>query len=161
MSRALVYNYFGDKGGLLAAVYLRSLRRLDEALGRAVDPCLHRLGAAAIGRAVLPALRRRELHGLAPHRQHRGHGAPRRDRGAEPASTSWPTTGAARRAPASRPGPSSASSSRPPLDWIDRGDVDLERIAELLYTILWSGLSAVDDREAHLPGGETAATVIG
>ena len=47
------------------------------------------------------------------------------------------------------------------LDWIDRGDVDLERIAELLYTILWSGLSAVDDREAHLPRGETAATVIG
>ena len=28
-------------------------------------------------------------------------------------------------------------------------------------TMLWSGLSAVDDREAHLPRGETAATVIG
>ena len=39
--------------------------------------------------------------------------------------------------------------------------MDLERIAELLYTILWSGLSAIDDREAHLPRGETAATVLG
>lgn len=32
VSRALVYNYFRDKGELIAAVYLRSLRRLDEVL---------------------------------------------------------------------------------------------------------------------------------
>lgn len=36
VSRALVYNYFRDKGELLAAVYLRSLRRLDTALAKAV-----------------------------------------------------------------------------------------------------------------------------
>lgn len=37
VSRALVYNYFGDKGHLVAAVYLRSLERLDEELAAAVD----------------------------------------------------------------------------------------------------------------------------
>ena len=35
VSRALVYNYFGDKGGLIAAVYLRSFERLDIALMQA------------------------------------------------------------------------------------------------------------------------------
>lgn len=32
VSRALVYNYFRDKGELIAAVYLRSLQRLDDVL---------------------------------------------------------------------------------------------------------------------------------
>jgi len=32
VSRALVYNYFGDKGGVIAAVYLQSSQRLDAAL---------------------------------------------------------------------------------------------------------------------------------
>lgn len=36
VSRALVYNYFGDRGGLLAEVYLRGFERLDEALDRDV-----------------------------------------------------------------------------------------------------------------------------
>lgn len=35
VSRALVYNYFRDKGELVAAVHLRSLRRLDEVLQHA------------------------------------------------------------------------------------------------------------------------------
>jgi len=46
VSRALVYNYFGDKGGLIAAVYLRSLRRLDEELSRAVDPASNEILAS-------------------------------------------------------------------------------------------------------------------
>lgn len=37
VSRALVYNYFHDKGELVAAVHLRSLRRLDDALQAAGD----------------------------------------------------------------------------------------------------------------------------
>jgi AcrR family transcriptional regulator len=32
VSRGLVYNYFGDKGGLIAAVYLRGFTRLDDQL---------------------------------------------------------------------------------------------------------------------------------
>ena len=40
VSRALVYNYFGDRSGLLAAVELRSLERLDQPLQAALDPTL-------------------------------------------------------------------------------------------------------------------------
>jgi len=40
VSRALVYNYFGDRPGLLAAVYLRTLDRLDASLLAALDPSL-------------------------------------------------------------------------------------------------------------------------
>ena len=37
VSRALVYNYFRDKGDLVAAVYLRSLGRLNDAIGAAAQ----------------------------------------------------------------------------------------------------------------------------
>ncbi len=37
VSRALVYNYFGDKSGVIAAVYLRSFDRLDAQLATALD----------------------------------------------------------------------------------------------------------------------------
>ena len=37
MSRSLVYAYFGDRGGLIAAVYLLNLEQLDQELGLALD----------------------------------------------------------------------------------------------------------------------------
>lgn len=40
VSRALVYNYFGDRGGLLAAVCLHSFDQLDAAIAPAFDPSL-------------------------------------------------------------------------------------------------------------------------
>jgi AcrR family transcriptional regulator len=40
VSRALVYNYFGDRGGLLAAVCLHSFDQLDTAIAPAFDPGL-------------------------------------------------------------------------------------------------------------------------
>jgi len=47
VSRGLVYNYFGDKGGLLAAVYLRNFDRLvielEDALRLDAEPLEHRL----------------------------------------------------------------------------------------------------------------------
>jgi AcrR family transcriptional regulator len=38
VSRALVYNYFGDRGGLLAAVYLHHFESVNEHLRKAIDP---------------------------------------------------------------------------------------------------------------------------
>ncbi|MGY6499539.1 MAG: TetR/AcrR family transcriptional regulator [Acidimicrobiales bacterium] len=38
VSRALVYNYFGDRGGLVGAVCLRCFELLDEAIAPAFDP---------------------------------------------------------------------------------------------------------------------------
>jgi AcrR family transcriptional regulator len=40
VSRALVYNYFGDRGGLVGAVCLRCFEQLDEAISPAFDPSL-------------------------------------------------------------------------------------------------------------------------
>ncbi|WP_195210223.1 TetR/AcrR family transcriptional regulator [Actinomarinicola tropica] len=40
VSRALVYNYFGDRGGLLGAVCLRCFEQLDDAIAPAFDPSL-------------------------------------------------------------------------------------------------------------------------
>ncbi|MGH2685777.1 MAG: TetR/AcrR family transcriptional regulator [Actinomycetota bacterium] len=37
VSRGLVYNYFGDKQGLVAAVYVRGMQRLDDRLADAVE----------------------------------------------------------------------------------------------------------------------------
>lgn len=37
VSRSLVYAYFGDRGGLIAAVYLHDLEQLDRDLGRAAN----------------------------------------------------------------------------------------------------------------------------
>ena len=38
VSRALVYNYFGDRGGLIGAVCLRCFEQLDDAINPAFDP---------------------------------------------------------------------------------------------------------------------------
>jgi AcrR family transcriptional regulator len=40
VSRALVYNYFGDRGGLVGAVCLRCFEQLDEAIAPAFDTTL-------------------------------------------------------------------------------------------------------------------------
>jgi AcrR family transcriptional regulator len=161
VSRALVYNYFGDKGGLIAAVYLRGLRRLDEALARAVDPAsddADRLQAVVLcylrfARQSSTAWR---LIGSTAAMEHPDVIAARRQR-FDQLADNWGGTTTARIAARAVVGFLEAAT----LDWIERGDVGLDRIAELLSTILWSGLSAVDDHEAHLPRGETAATVIG
>jgi len=43
------------------------------------------------------------------------------------------------------------------LDWIENSDVDLDRMADLLFSILWTGLSAIEDGQAHIPRGATAS----
>ena len=53
VSRALVYNYFGDRGGLLAAVYLHHFDAVNERL-RAAAPPAHDPERAACGRPCGP-----------------------------------------------------------------------------------------------------------
>ena len=38
VSRALLYNYFGDRGGLVAAVYLHTFNELNVRLNATIDP---------------------------------------------------------------------------------------------------------------------------
>ncbi len=157
VSRALVYNYFGDKGGLVAAVYLRSLRLLDEELLATVDP---RSDDAERLRSVVrsylrfarsnPAAWR--LIGSTSASEHPEVQAARRARFDQLASN-WGGTVQARTLARAVVGFLEAAT----LDWIENSDVDLDRMADLLFSILWTGLSAIEDGQAHIPRGATAS----
>ena len=150
VSRALVYNYFGDRGGLLAAVYLRSFQRLDDELNDALAadlPPTERLrsiircyldfastDAAAwrlIGTAeaslnpVVRTLRRRRDDQLAE---------------------AWGGTPTARVAARAVVGMLEAAT----LDWLERRDCTVEEVAETLFVLLWGGLSDLDARSGPL-----------
>ncbi len=59
VSRALVYNYFGDRGGLVAAVYLHTFDELNDQLNATIDPTRRRRTGCAPIVHRLPAVRRR------------------------------------------------------------------------------------------------------
>jgi len=144
VSRALVYNYFGDRGGLLAAVYLRSFQRLDDELNEALRadlPPTDRLRAiiacyldfattdaaawnligsaeASLNPAVRTLRRRRD------------------DQLAE----AWGGTPTARVAARAVVGMLEAAT----LDWLDRRDCSLDEVADTLFVLLWGGLSDLD-----------------
>lgn len=144
VSRALVYNYFGDRGGLLAAVYLRSFQRLDDELTRALGadlPPTDRLRAiircyldfattdeaawTLIGSAeaslnpVVRTLRRRRDDQLAE---------------------AWGGGPTARVAARAVVGMLEAAT----LDWLERRDCTAEEVADTLFVLLWGGLSDLD-----------------
>jgi AcrR family transcriptional regulator len=161
VSRALVYNYFGDKGGLIAAVYLRSLRRLDEELDGAIDPAgtdgerLHSVVHCYLRFARDNAAAWR-LIGSTATMEHPEVLKARRDR-FDQLARNWGDTAEARIAARAVVGFLESAT----LDWIEHRDVDIDRIADLLFTILWSGLSAVPRSEAHVPTGRPTATALG
>ena len=155
VSRALVYNYFGDRGGLIAAIYLRSLRRLDGEIERAIDPGA--TDAERLHSMVLCYLRfAREssiawrLIGSTATMDHPDVLAARRER-FDQLSRNWGDTPEARIAARAVVGFLEAAT----LEWIETREVDIERIAELLYTILWSGLTTVGRDQARVPREQT------
>jgi AcrR family transcriptional regulator len=161
VSRALVYNYFGDKGGLIAAVYLRSLRRLDEELDRAVDPDapdgerLHSVVRCYLRFANENSAAWR-LIGSTATMEHPEVLSARNDRFAKLARN-WGDTAEARVAARAVIGFLESAT----LDWLEYRDLDVDRLADLLFTILWTGLSAVDRSEAQVPTGRPTATALG
>ena len=157
VSRALVYNYFGDKGGLVAAVYLRSLCRLDEELLAAVDAGSD--DADRLRSVVLCYLRFARsnpagwrLIGSTSASEHPEVQAARHAR-FDQLATNWGGTVQARTLARAVVGFLEAAT----LDWIENSDVDLERMADLLFTILWTGLSAIETDQAHVPRGAIAS----
>jgi AcrR family transcriptional regulator len=155
VSRALVYNYFGDKGGLIAAVYLRSLQRLDEALDGAVDPDAP--DRDRLRSFVLCYLQFADensaawrLIGSTATMEHPEVLNARRDR-FDQMGRSWGNTAEARLAARAVVGFLESAT----IDWIENRDVDIARLAELLFTILWTGLSAIDRDEANAPIGSS------
>ncbi len=156
MSRGLVYNYFGDKSGLIAAVYLRSLHHLHDQLDLAIDPDAP--DAVRLRSAIDCYLRfaRRNaaswrLMSTTAAIDHPDVRRERRQRFEELAS-GWGGTTDARIAARGLVGFLEGAT----LVWIESGGRNLERTVELIFTILWKGLSAVDPPQARPPGESRA-----
>lgn len=151
VSRALVYNYFGDKAGVIAAVYLRNFERLDEELDRMT------FGATSPSRrlrAIVDVYLRFasanpgawKLIGTAEAGDHPEVQQARRRRYARMA-TAWGDNAEARLLARAIVGFLEAAT----LDWLESGEVDMERAAEVIHAQLWTGLSGLEARSAVSP----------
>ncbi len=151
VSRALVYNYFGDKGGLMAALYLRNFQRLDDALLAAMN------GAAtpperlrAIVRCYLDFARENEAcWSVISSAEVTSHPVVQtaRARRYERMAAAWGSTSDGRLLARAIVGMLEAAT----FDWLEHRDVDVERAELLLYAMLWSGLSGLHRHGVRLP----------
>jgi len=142
VSRALVYNYFGDKFGLIAAVYVRWALELDRDLAAAFasgDPPEERLRRvirchldfAARHADVAAAVQSTEAHAHPVVNQ-------ARLRRVDRVATAWGPTAEDRIVARGV----LALLERVALDRIDEPDLDRQAVEDLLFDLLWPGLSA-------------------
>lgn len=153
VSRALVYNYFGDKGGVIAAVYFRSFERLDARLGSALAHADDEHGRV---RAIIAAyLRYAGDHAAAwrlvgspdavRHPSVLRARATRFDRMAD----AWGGTAEARLVARAVVGMLEAAT----LDWLDDPVLDVDAATEVLYRLLAGGLEALLDAPGEFRSG--------
>jgi AcrR family transcriptional regulator len=153
VSRALVYNYFGDKGGLLAAVYLRSVDRLDARLADAF--ARNRPGPEQV-RAIISCyldFAESDTHAWALISAAEANAHPlirqaRRDR-YERMAHGWGQTAPARLLARAVIGLLEGAI----LDWLDTPNNERDRDEEekVLFTLLWSGFSGLVAHDIDLP----------
>jgi AcrR family transcriptional regulator len=141
VSRALVYNYFGDKGGLLAEVYVRVIGRLDDQLAAALEstPDPSTRLRLAIATYVAFARENAELWkvvGLAEVTMHPAVEAARRAR-YDALTEAWGGTPGARMLARGFVG----FLENATLDLVERPDLDDAAAIELLHRVLWGGLA--------------------
>ena len=147
VSRSLVYAYFGDRGGLIAAVYLHNLEQLDRELGRALDDRLpDEVRLRRIIRRYL-AVRPRQRGGV--ERDGGGRVARstppsrrRRRERIERIAGAWGGSPSARLVARGVVGLLEAGAQ----DWVDYRDSGLERATDVLFAVLWEGLTGLRDR---------------
>jgi AcrR family transcriptional regulator len=143
VSRSLVYNYFGDRGGLIAAVYLHDLEKLDGDLGEALDDRLpDEVRLRRIIRKYLAFARDNrhtwELISSIGALQHPAVQAAKRDR-IDRIAAAWGGDREARLVARGVVGLLEASAD----DWVSHRDCGIERATEVVFQILWSGLSGL------------------
>lgn len=146
VSRSLVYAYFGDRGGLIAAVYLHNLERLDAELGRALDERLpDEVRLRRLIRRYLLFARDNQaswnLMAAAGALQHPAIQGARRAR-IERIASAWTDEPSARMIAQSVVGLLEAGAQ----DWVDYRDCGLERATDVLLAILWEGLAGLQAR---------------
>jgi AcrR family transcriptional regulator len=150
VSRSLVYAYFGDRGGLIAAVYLRNVERLDDELGQVIETALpDEMRLARIVRRYLEFARDNapawHLMAATGGVQHPAVQAARRRR-IERIASAWGGAPEARLLARGVIGLLEAAA----LDWIEYQDCELDRAADVLFAVLWSGLSGLDRHDLIL-----------
>ena len=146
VSRSLVYAYFGDRGGLIAAVYLHNLDQLDRELGRALDDRLpDEVRLRRIIRRYLLFARDNEpawnVMAATGSLQHPAIQAARRAR-IERIAGAWGTGPTARLVTRGVVGLLEAGAQ----DWVDYRDSGLERATDVLFAVLWEGLAGLRSR---------------
>lgn len=151
VSRSLVYAYFGDRGGLIAAVYLHGLDELDRDLRRTLDDQLpDEIRLRRLIRQYLVFARDNEAAwnllvavGALQHPAVRAARADRIDR----IAAAWSTAPEGRLVIRGVIGFLEGAAQH----WVDRRDIGLQRATNVLSSVLWNGLAA-------LPGREVVAT---
>jgi AcrR family transcriptional regulator len=146
VSRSLVYAYFGDRGGLIAAVYLHNIELLDAELGRALDERLpDEVRLRRLIRRYLLFARDNQaswnLMATAGALQHPAVQGARRAR-IERIAAAWGDEPAARLIARGVVGLLEAGAQ----DWVDYRDCGLERAVDLLLAVLWEGLAGLRER---------------
>lgn len=159
VSRALVYNYFGDRGGLLAAVYEHTFgdlnAELDATIGDSLAPEERLRGivrgylrfafdhtdawlllqrATGTSHPAVLAVRRKHMESLADQ---------------------WGHSPVGRIVAFAVVGLLESST----FDWLRQRDVDIEEATDVLFDLLWTGLSSLARRGIALPQGGAKASM--
>ncbi|HEX4867349.1 MAG TPA: TetR/AcrR family transcriptional regulator [Acidimicrobiales bacterium] len=146
VSRSLVYAYFGDRGGLVAAVYLHNLEEFDAWISKALDAGLpDEVRLRRIVRRHLVFARDNEaawtLMATAGTLQHPAVQGARRAR-IERIARTWNDQPSARLIAQAVVGLIEAGAQ----DWMDYRDCGLERATSILVSMIRSGLAGLRDQ---------------
>lgn len=144
VSRSLVYAYFKDRGGLIAAVYMHDLDLLDRDLLAALDAGLpNQAQLERVVRRYLEYARDRKgswaLITAAGTLQHPKVQEARRQR-VERIARNWSDRPDTRLVVRSILGLLESGAR----DWVENDDLDLERTTDLIVALLWGGLSGME-----------------
>jgi AcrR family transcriptional regulator len=159
VSRALVYNYFGDRGGLLAAVYLNTMDELIVELNVRIGPTLppeERIRRIVHGYVVFadehPAAWR--LLQVTAAMSHPALLSARRSY-MEQLAAWWGGKATARIVAFGVVGMLEAATS----DWLRERDADLNVLSDVLFDLLWRGVGSLGPHGIALPEHRDASSV--
>jgi AcrR family transcriptional regulator len=157
VSRALVYNYFGDRNGLVAAVYLRAFERLDCELAAAVDvdAPIDRRAHQVVTAYLTFAERNAGIWNLVGRSSAGRHPAVHHARQSrfDRTAAAWGDTHEARAVVCGVVGSLEAVT----LDWLEHQDLPLDDVADLLHRLVWGGLSSLDGDTVRFPDAAVLA----